>query len=82
MHKENPGTAATPPSLEGVTGKAKDHLANMSKEGVKVHVVGQVKDGKLEISQNSLSELSTKFPNAKFAFVAVNAPFDPVRHQM
>lgn len=46
--------------------------------GRKVQVVGQVVNGKIQLDPASLSELQRKLPNAEMAFVAVNAPFDPV----
>lgn len=40
-------------------------------------LTGRVKDGKVELDRSALDEISRKFPGAEFAFVAVNAPFDP-----
>ena len=56
----------------------RNSLEKIQQDGRKVQVLGRVKDGKLEIDQASLAELSKKFPSATFSFVAVNAPFDPV----
>ncbi|XXX81450.1 hypothetical protein WMF30_22085 [Sorangium sp. So ce134] len=55
-------------------------VAQLEKDGRKIQVLGHVVNGKLELDQASLQELAAKFPNSKLAFVAVNAPFDPVRH--
>ncbi len=45
----------------------------------RVEIVGRVVDGKIELDQASLVEFSRKFPDANITFLAVNAPFDPVR---
>ena len=54
-------------------------VRGLQDSGLKVTVVGSIKNGQLQIEQSSLQELQRKFPNAKMTFVAVNAPFDPVR---
>jgi hypothetical protein len=71
----------------GVTGmsgpaeaRLKDTVGKLEKDGVKVQVIGRMVDGKMQLDPKSVEEMSRKFPNAEFAFVAVNAPFDPVRH--
>lgn len=46
--------------------------------GRKVQVVGQVVNGKIQLDPASLSALRQRLPNAELAFVALNAPFDPV----
>jgi len=40
-------------------------------------LTGYVRNGKVELDQETLDELAKKFANANTAFVAVNAPFDP-----
>ena len=45
----------------------------------RVEIVGRVVDGKIELDQASLVEFSRRFPDANITFLAVNAPFDPVR---
>ena len=45
----------------------------------RVEVVGRVVEGRIELDQASLAEFSRKFPDANITFLAVNAPFDPVR---
>jgi hypothetical protein len=45
----------------------------------RVEVVGRVVDGRIELDQASLAEFARKFPDANITFLAVNAPFDPVR---
>ncbi len=55
-------------------------LNDLEKQGRPVHVIGRLKNGKLEIDQASLEEATRRFPNANWAFVAMNAPFDPVTH--
>jgi hypothetical protein len=40
-----------------------------------VRVVGQVKKGVVEIDYDGLSKVAKKFPKARIAFVALNAPF-------
>jgi hypothetical protein len=52
-------------------------VETLEASGRRVQVIGRVVDGRLEIDQSSLEELTKKFPNADMAFVAVNAPFDP-----
>lgn len=45
----------------------------------RVEIVGRVVDGRIELDQTSLVEFTRKFPDANITFLAVNAPFDPVR---
>jgi hypothetical protein len=71
--KKRKGTA----SLKPATAAA---LNDLEKQGRPVHVVGRLRNGKLEIDQASLEEATRRFPNAEWAFVAMNAPFDPVTH--
>jgi hypothetical protein len=70
--------AATSPTVK-VSKTVAQSIKQMQTDGRTVHVLGRVKGGKLEIDQASLAELIKKFPNANLSFVAVNAPFDPVR---
>jgi hypothetical protein len=67
------GTAALKPATVAA-------LNDLEKQGRPVHVIGRLKNGKLEIDQASLEEATRRFPNASWAFVAMNAPFDPVTH--
>lgn len=55
-------------------------LNELEKQGRPVQVIGRLRNGKLEIDQASLEEATRRFPNANWAFVAMNAPFDPVTH--
>jgi len=55
-------------------------VAHIERNGHKVQVLGQVKDGKIELDQDCLKEMAAKFPGRNMVFLAVNAPFDPVRH--
>ena len=73
--KKESSTAA----LKGLTGACKTDVAAVAEKGRPVQVVGRVRNGILEIDQNSLDEFTRKFPNATMTFVAVNAPFDPGR---
>lgn len=41
-------------------------------------LTGRIQNGKLVLDSDTEAELAKKFPNANKAFVAVNAPFDPV----
>lgn len=43
----------------------------------RVLVVGQVRNGKLEIDTARLEKFARDFPNANASFIAVNAPFAP-----
>lgn len=45
----------------------------------RVEIVGRVVEGRIELDQSSLAEFSRRFPDANITFLAVNAPFDPVR---
>lgn len=54
-------------------------VTQLEHAGNKVQVIGHIKDGKIELDQESLKEMAAKFPGRTMAFVAVNAPFDPVR---
>ncbi|MEO7467076.1 MAG: hypothetical protein V4610_14085 [Pseudomonadota bacterium] len=58
-----------------VSHKVTKSLEKLSADGHKVEVVGQLKDGQLQVNSGALAELSRKFPNAHISFVAVNAPF-------
>ena len=69
-----PKTSAKSKSVPTV----KQMVKGLQDSGLKVQLVGQVRNGQLQIDQSSLKELSRKFPDAKMTFVAVNAPFDPV----
>lgn len=83
MAKTAAKTKATDVSsaLKGVTGPSKAPLTKMVNDGLKVQVVGTFKNGKLEFDQSNLEELARKFPNVRMAFIAVNAPFDPMTHR-
>lgn len=63
--------------LKPATVKALNELED---QGRPVQIVGRLRNGKLEIDQASLEEATRRFPNANWAFVAMNAPFDPVTH--
>ena len=66
-------------ALKGLKkGQTSATLSALVEEGKPVHVIGRIKNGKLEIDQSSLEEATRKFPNANWAFVAMNAPFDPM----
>jgi hypothetical protein len=54
-------------------------VSDLKGSGLKVQVIGRIRNGQLQIEHSSLQELQEKFPNANMTFVAVNAPFDPVR---
>lgn len=41
-------------------------------------LTGRVVDGKVELDQASVEAVARAFPSGETAFVAVNAPFDPV----
>lgn len=66
-------------ALKGVKGQAKVALKQLAANGGKVQVVGSIVNGKLQIDQANLNEIASKFPNARLSFIAVNAPFDPIR---
>lgn len=71
--KKIKGTAGLKPATTAA-------LNQLEKQGRPVQVVGRLKNGKLEIDQASLEEATRRFPNANWAFVAMNAPFDPFTH--
>jgi hypothetical protein len=54
-------------------------LSNLAAQGRHVRVLGKVSDGKVIFDQASLDEFAATYPDAEMAFVAVNAPFDPVK---
>lgn len=56
----------------------KQMVKGLQDSGLRVQLVGRVRNGQLQIDQSSLRDLSRRFPNANMTFVAVNAPFDPV----
>ena len=62
--------------LSGACAAAVDKMAT---DGRAVQVIGKVSDGKVIFDQASLDEFAKTFPDAEMCFVAVNAPFDPVK---
>jgi|SRR5215213_3540053 hypothetical protein len=54
-------------------------LSNIASQGRRVQVLGKVSGGKVIFDQASLDEFAQTYPDAEMAFVAVNAPFDPVK---
>lgn len=50
-------------------------LEQMKAEGRKVRVLGEVKQGKLEIDYADLAAFRRKHPKSTLSFVALNAPF-------
>jgi hypothetical protein len=52
----------------------------MAAEGRIVKVIGRVRDGKVIFDQGNLEQFVRAYPQADMAFVAVNAPFDPMPH--
>ena len=50
-------------------------ITKLEEQGRKVHIVGRIKDGKIEIDPAELKELADKQPN--LVFLALNSPFDP-----
>jgi hypothetical protein len=50
-------------------------IDQMQADGRRVEVVGSYQNGKLQLDPGAVSELDRKYPDGKFAFVAVNAPF-------
>lgn len=62
-----------------LTGACATSVSRMATEGRKVQVIGRVSNGKIMFDQASLDRFALAYPNADMAFVAVNAPFDPVQ---
>lgn len=62
---------------KGYKGGGSD-AARMLKE-IRTGIVlsGRVVNGKVELDQSTMEEISKKYANAEISFVAVNAPFDP-----
>jgi len=54
-------------------------LSNIAAQGRHVQILGKVSGGKVIFDQASLDEFAQTYPDAEMAFVAVNAPFDPVK---
>ena len=76
--KSTGGGRGTSSALKGLgPGKTKAALTELVEQGKPVQVIGRIRNGKLEIDQASLEEATRRFPNANWAFVAMNAPFDP-----
>lgn len=63
-----------------VTGACAISVDRMQQEGRIVQVIGRVRNGKVIFDQSDLEIFARKYPNADMAFVAVNAPFDPMPH--
>jgi hypothetical protein len=57
--------------------RGKRTLSKLEQEGLKVQLVGVIKEGRIELDQDSLRELAAKYPNINMMFVALNSPFDP-----
>jgi hypothetical protein len=62
-----------------LTGACATSVTRMATEGRAVQVIGRVANGKVIFDQASLDEFAKTYPNADMCFVAVNAPFDPVK---
>ena len=76
-------TAPTPADaceVGTVTGACAIAVDRMTQEGRIVQILGRVRDGKVIFDQSNLEIFARKYPNADMAFVAVNAPFDPMPH--
>ena len=58
-----------------VSPKVAKALKEMAAEGRKVKVVGQVRQGRLEIDYADLAAFGRKHPKSTISFVALNAPF-------
>jgi hypothetical protein len=68
-------------ALKGLgPGACSSALKDLAAKGAPVQVVGRFRNGKLEIDQASLEQATKRFPNANWAFIAANAPFDPTPH--
>lgn len=78
MPKVAPTTRKKVPAVRNKVPSVKEMVRGLEESGLKVQLVGRVKNGQLLIDQESLKALSDRFPNANMTFVAVNAPFDPV----
>ncbi len=63
-----------------VTGACAISVNKMAAEGRIVKVIGRVRDGKVIFDQGNLEQFVRAYPQADMAFVAVNAPFDPMPH--
>jgi hypothetical protein len=79
MAKKSTGTRKEAASSKGLSGACRADVTELVQKGRAVQVVGRVKNGKLEIDQRNVEEFARKFPSANMTFVAVNAPFDPMR---
>jgi len=63
-----------------LTGACALSMQKAAAEGRSVMVIGRVQNGKVMFDQASLDQFARVYPNADMAFVAYNAPFDPVPH--
>jgi hypothetical protein len=63
-----------------VTGACAISVNKMAAEGRTVRVIGRIRDGKVIFDQANLEQFARAYPQADMAFVAVNAPFDPMPH--
>jgi dihydrodipicolinate reductase len=64
-------------AVKGVSGNVGKELTKLAAAGERVQVIGSFKNGKLELDHTALAEIERKWPDAKIAFIAANAPFDP-----
>lgn len=61
--------------LAEVPKPAMEAIEAMKARGNRVEVLGEYKDGQLHLNSEAVAEFARKFPDARFSFVAVNAPF-------
>jgi hypothetical protein len=50
----------------------------LEKSRTGIVLTGRVVNGRIELDETTIKDVSAKYPDASFSFVAVNAPFDPV----
>lgn len=53
-----------------------DAVADLTKRGLAVQVIGHSEGGKIQLDAEAIEEFHRRFPDANGTFIAVNAPFD------
>jgi hypothetical protein len=61
--------------LADVPQPAREAIETIKAKGNRVEVLGEFKDGQLNLNSDAVAEFARKYPDARFSFVAVNAPF-------
>lgn len=76
--KSSAETPADACDVGTITGACAISAEKAAAEGRTIKVIGRIRNGKVIFDQNSLEQFTRAYPQADMAFVAYNAPFDPM----